>query len=327
MRVGQREGDLLHRRRARLADVVAGDGDRVPARHLRRRRTRRCPSRACSDGRGGKMYVPRATYSFSRSFWTVPESSSRRRRAPRATASRSASRIAAVELIVIEIDTRSSGRPSVRSAHVVDRRDRDARPCPTSPRGHRVVGVVPHLGRQVERHREARLALLQQDTGSGGSTRGAEPKPAYWPHRSSSATGTFSADDPPREGELARRRLAVEAVGWGCRSWSPPEAPAGSPSSSGRFYARNRWEPTANPIESVSSHVRTPAGRLEIFVCGPPAVDGAEPPLRPPDDLPGPDRRALDWRRREIVYVSGPCRATAWESTFRQRRDVGPGSP
>ena len=34
--VGQREGQLLHGRRARLADVVAADADRVPARHARR---------------------------------------------------------------------------------------------------------------------------------------------------------------------------------------------------------------------------------------------------------------------------------------------------
>ena len=41
-RVREREGDLLDRRRSGLADVVAGDRDRVPAGHLRRRRTRRC---------------------------------------------------------------------------------------------------------------------------------------------------------------------------------------------------------------------------------------------------------------------------------------------
>jgi hypothetical protein len=39
--VGEREGELLRRRRAGLADVVAADRDRVPARHLARR-TRSC---------------------------------------------------------------------------------------------------------------------------------------------------------------------------------------------------------------------------------------------------------------------------------------------
>jgi hypothetical protein len=67
-----------------------------------------------SDGRGGKMYVPRAAYSLSRSFWTVPESALHAIPRSRATERRSARRMAAVELIVIDIDTRSSGRPSVR---------------------------------------------------------------------------------------------------------------------------------------------------------------------------------------------------------------------
>ena len=40
--VAQRERQFLQRRRARLADVIAADRDRVPLRHLARRRTRRC---------------------------------------------------------------------------------------------------------------------------------------------------------------------------------------------------------------------------------------------------------------------------------------------
>ena len=40
--VAQRERQLLQRRRARFADVIAADRDRVPARHLASRRTRRC---------------------------------------------------------------------------------------------------------------------------------------------------------------------------------------------------------------------------------------------------------------------------------------------
>ena len=34
MRVGERERHLLHRRRARLADVIPADRDRVPVRQL-----------------------------------------------------------------------------------------------------------------------------------------------------------------------------------------------------------------------------------------------------------------------------------------------------
>ena len=40
--VGQGEGDLLHRGRAGLAHVVAGDGDGVPLGHVLRWRRRRC---------------------------------------------------------------------------------------------------------------------------------------------------------------------------------------------------------------------------------------------------------------------------------------------
>ena len=40
--VGDRERDLLHGRAAGFADVVAGDRDRVPLRHVLRRSTRRC---------------------------------------------------------------------------------------------------------------------------------------------------------------------------------------------------------------------------------------------------------------------------------------------
>ena len=51
--VGERERQLLLRGRAGLADVVAGDRDRVPARHARARRTRSCRSRSASPGRSG----------------------------------------------------------------------------------------------------------------------------------------------------------------------------------------------------------------------------------------------------------------------------------
>ena len=72
--VGQREGHFLDRRRAGLADVVAADRDRVPLRHVRARRYAKMSVTRRIDGRGGKMYVPRATYSLRMSFWTVPDS-------------------------------------------------------------------------------------------------------------------------------------------------------------------------------------------------------------------------------------------------------------
>ena len=58
------------------------------------------------------MYVPRAMYSFKMSFCTVPESFGRFAPCFFATATYRHSKIAAVELIVIDVETRSSGIPS-----------------------------------------------------------------------------------------------------------------------------------------------------------------------------------------------------------------------
>ena len=55
------------------------------------------------------MNVPRAMYSLSTSFWTVPESRSSGTPWRRATPTYSASRMMAVELMVIDVETRSSG--------------------------------------------------------------------------------------------------------------------------------------------------------------------------------------------------------------------------
>ena len=54
----------------------------------------------------------------------------------------------AVELIVIDVDTRSSGMPS-NSRHVFDRIDGDADPADFTG-GKGMVGVVAHLRRQVD---------------------------------------------------------------------------------------------------------------------------------------------------------------------------------
>ena len=51
--VGDRERQLLDRGRAGLADVVAADRDRVPARQSRASRTRSCRSRGASTARAG----------------------------------------------------------------------------------------------------------------------------------------------------------------------------------------------------------------------------------------------------------------------------------
>ena len=57
------------------------------------------------------MYVPRAMYSLSRSFWIVPEIVDGSTPCSSATISYISSRIAAVELIVIDVVTLSSGMP------------------------------------------------------------------------------------------------------------------------------------------------------------------------------------------------------------------------
>jgi hypothetical protein len=57
------------------------------------------------DGRGGKMYVPRAMYSFRMSFCVVPATRSAATPCRFAMATYIARRIAAVALIVIDVVT------------------------------------------------------------------------------------------------------------------------------------------------------------------------------------------------------------------------------
>jgi hypothetical protein len=64
------------------------------------------------DGLGGKIYVPRAMYSLRMSFCTVPRSLSGSTPCSLPTAIYIASRIAAGALIVILVETLSSGIPS-----------------------------------------------------------------------------------------------------------------------------------------------------------------------------------------------------------------------
>jgi len=60
------------------------------------------------------MWVPRAMYSLRMSFWTVPPIADQGTPCSSATVRYMDSRIEAVELIVIEVVTRSSGIPSNR---------------------------------------------------------------------------------------------------------------------------------------------------------------------------------------------------------------------
>ena len=125
------------------------------------------------------MYVPRATYSLRMSFCRVPESAVQPSSLTPARPPRySASRTMAVALMVIEVDTRSSGMPSNSSRHVLDRVDGDADPPDFTGR-QRVVRVVADLRRQVEGDAEAHHALREQVAIACGSTRAAVAKPAY----------------------------------------------------------------------------------------------------------------------------------------------------
>jgi len=58
------------------------------------------------------MYVPRAMYSLSTSFWMVPASRASGTPCRRATATYSASRMMAVALMVIDVETSPRGMPS-----------------------------------------------------------------------------------------------------------------------------------------------------------------------------------------------------------------------
>ena len=62
------------------------------------------------DGLGGYTYVPRAMYSFNRSFWMVPLMAVDGTPCSSATSSYMSSKMAAVELMVIDVVTLSSGR-------------------------------------------------------------------------------------------------------------------------------------------------------------------------------------------------------------------------
>ena len=107
------------------------------------------------------MKVPRATYSFRMSFWTVPDNADAAIPRRRAVAIYIASRMIAVELIVIDVDTRSSGM-SANSASMSSMESIATPTRPTSPAASGVIGVVADLSRQVEGDAEPHHALRQQ---------------------------------------------------------------------------------------------------------------------------------------------------------------------
>ena len=107
------------------------------------------------------MNVPRATYSFRMSFWTVPESADRCDAAPlrRRDIHREQDDRGRVDghrgRDAVERDIREQG------VHVLDRVDRHADPADLAGR-ERVIRVVADLRRQIEGHAQPHHPLRQQ---------------------------------------------------------------------------------------------------------------------------------------------------------------------
>jgi hypothetical protein len=95
------------------------------------------------------------------SFWIVPESARAATPWRRATATYSASRMIAVALIVIDVDTGRAG--CRRTASAMSSIESMATPTrPDLAGGQRVIGVVAHLRRQVEGDAQAADALASR---------------------------------------------------------------------------------------------------------------------------------------------------------------------
>ena len=159
-RVGEREGDLLDGRAALLADVVAGDRDRVPFRHVLPAVLEDVGGQA--HGRLGRVDVVAARHVLLEDVvldraaqllggdallladQLVEQQQDRRRSVDRHR------RGDAVEGDLLEADP-----------HVLDRVDRDPGAADLAV-AERVVGVAAELGRQVKGHREAGRAVLDQ---------------------------------------------------------------------------------------------------------------------------------------------------------------------
>ena len=158
--VGQRERHLLHRRRARLADVIAADRDRVPLRHVplaerddvgddAQRRARRIDVGAARDVLLEDVVLHRAGQRARRDPAPPRDRDVQRQQDDRRGVDGHRRRDA------IERDAVEQGR------HVLDRVDRHADPADLAG-GQRVVRVVADLRRQVEGDAQARDALREQ---------------------------------------------------------------------------------------------------------------------------------------------------------------------
>jgi len=167
------------------------DGDGVPLRDLRLAYAK-MSANSRSDGLGGKMYVPRAMYSLSTSFWTVRSASTPGRPAPRRPIGYIRSSSAAGALMVIEVETLSIGMPP-SSTRMSSPSRSTPRPC--RPRRARAgVGVVATGWAGRRRPTGPSLAvgdqLLVARVGLG---RGADPRTA-----ASSTGASYTSSVDPR---------------------------------------------------------------------------------------------------------------------------------
>ena len=151
--VADRERELLRGGRAGLADVVAGDRDGVPARHLGRAEADHVAHQAHARARAGNTNSFWAWYSFRMSFCSVPPSRARvdpdllrggdvhrqEHGGGRVDRHRRGDR-PEVDVAVEVLDVREGVDRDTALPHLADRE--------------RVVRVAPHQGREVERGRE-----------------------------------------------------------------------------------------------------------------------------------------------------------------------------
>ena len=168
------------------------------------------------------MKVPRATYSFSTSFWAVPETFSRATPCLSATATYIATRTGAGALIVIEVETRSRGMPS--NTVSMSASESIATPTwPTSPAARSSSESSPIWVGRSKAVGQARLALAEQELEAlvrrlGRAEAGVladRPRPAAVHRRLDAAReGVLAGEAEVADVvQVARRARACRAVG------------------------------------------------------------------------------------------------------------------
>ncbi len=158
--IGEGESDFLHGGRPGLADMVAGDADRVPARDLRLAVLEDVGDQAHGGSRredigaAGDIFLEDVVLDRAAQFGRVAALAFGDGNVHRQQHGRGG------------VDRHAGGDLLQRDAveqgfHIPDRGDRDAHPADLA-QGDGVIGVIADLGGQVEGHREAGLPLVEQ---------------------------------------------------------------------------------------------------------------------------------------------------------------------